>query len=247
MAALVLLDAEIIAGPLRLTTTSNETSVEFEADELDTTVFGLGGWRRKKSGLKSGDVESSGFWDSTASEVGALSPDAELWGQLGGSVPVIVSPTGEDLGVAYIVPTRRGDISMLGQVGEVAPYSSAMRGNGAAARGGLVHPPSVTRSASGVGSTLILGTVPEGRSVLASIHVLSLSGTSPQISITVERDDNAGFASATTVATLASVTTPSALLTEVEGPITPDDRYRVSWTISGTAPVARFAVAVGIT
>ena len=247
MATLVLLDAEVIAGPLRLTTVSNETSLELEADEIDTTVFGLGGWRRKASGLRSSMVESSGFWETAPQEAGALSPDAQLWSQLAQAVPVIVSPTGANLGVAYIVPTHRGTISMLGKVGEAAPYSSAMRGNGATARGALLKSPASTEGTSGTGSTLVLGTVPAGRSVLASIHVLSLAGAGAQVTVDIERDDNAGFTSATTIATLGPTSVPAAGLTVLAGPVTPDDRYRAVWTISGTAPVVRFAAAVGTT
>jgi len=247
MSAFVLLDAEVIAGPLRLTTVSNETSLEAEAAELDCTVFGQDGWRSKAAGLKESVFESSGFWDSTPPETGALAPDTELWGQLGTAVPIVVSPTGTDLDVAYIVPTVRGSISILGEIGELTPYSSKALGDGAIARGALLHTPDVVESGGGTGSTFILGTVPAGRSILASIHALALDGTSPQLTVTVERDDNAGFASATTVATLGPVGAATAQLTTVAGPITPDDRYRVTWTLTGTTPTARFAVALGMT
>lgn len=49
------------------------------------------------------------------------------------------------------------------------------------------------------------------------------------------------------MATLGPVSAPTSSLTVVAGPITPDDRYRVTWTLTGTTPTARFAVAVGIT
>jgi len=243
----VLLDPEIIAGPLRLTTTSNETSLEMEADGLDSTVFGLNGWKRIKAGLKMSAVDSSGFWDPAPLEAGALGPDADLWGRFATALPFIISPSGGDLATAYIVPAVRTSLSFLGKVGEITPYSAKALGDGAAARGALIHPVTTVETTSGTGSTFILGTIPEGRKLYVSIHVLSLGGTSPQLTVDVERDDNAGFTTSTAVASLGPVGVPTAALTTVAGPITPDDRYRASWTLTGTAPTARFAVAVGST
>lgn len=245
MTALVLLDAEVIAGPLRLTTVSNEVTMDIEAEELDTTVFGLGGWKRKKAGLKTGTIESQGFWDTGTQYEGALGVDAELWGQHGSEVPVIVSPTGNDLAVAYIANTVRGNIAMWDKVGTVAPYSSSMRVSGLVARGAMLHRASTTETVTGTGSAFVLGTVAADEKLYLSLNALAIAGTSPQLTIVVERDDNAGFASPTTVATLGPVAVPTAELTVVVGPVTPDDHYRARWTLSGTGPSARFAVAVG--
>ncbi len=248
MSALALIDAEILAGPLRLGGQSNEVKLDLEAKALDRTVFTSGGWEEVAAGLKKADIEASGYMDASPLETGAVSPDAQMWSELGGvQVPVTVCPTGADLSVAYIVPSRRGKISLFGKVGELAPFGSTMWGDGAAARGQLIHPATVLRSAGGTGSTAVLGTVASGRSLLVSIHVLAVTGTTPALTITVQRDDNAGFTTPTTVATLGPVSAPAAQLTPVVGPITPDDRYRVTWTLTGTTPTARFAVAVGIT
>lgn len=248
MAALVLLDAEILAGPLRLGGVSNEVKLDLSAKELDKTVFTSGGWSESAAGLKMAEIESSGFMNPDPIETGAVNPDLQMWSELGGAqLPVTICPTAADLSVAYIVPTRRGKVDLFGKVGELAPFGSSMWGDGAAARGQLIHPATVTRTAGGTGSTAILGTVPTGRSLLVAIHVLAVTGTTPALTLTVQRDDNAGFTSATTVATLGPVSTATAQLSTIAGPITPDDRYRVTWTLTGTTPNARFAVAVGLT
>lgn len=248
MAALAFLDAEILAGPLRIGARGNMVKLDFDSAKLDTTVFTSGGWEESIQGLKKAEVETSGFFDAAPTETGALAPDAQLWSELGGSqLPVTVSPTGADLSTAYIVPTRRGSISLFGKVGDVAPYASSMWADSGAGRGVLIHPATVTRTTSGTGSTSILGTLATGRSLLVALHVLAVSGTTPALTLTVQRDDNAGFTTPTTVATLGPISAPTAQLTTVAGPITPDDRYRVIWTLTGTTPVARFAVAVGTT
>lgn len=248
MTALSLLDAEIIAGPLRLGTVANQVQLGLEADQLDTTVFTSGGWMSSIAGLRDSTIEVSGFFDASPPETGALGPDAQLWSELGGAqLPVTICPAAADLSVAYIVPTKRGDITLFGKIGEVAPFASSMWGDGQVARGQLIHPANVVRSAGGTGSTSVLGTVPTGKSVVAAIHVLTVTGTTPALTLTVQRDDNAGFTTPVTVATLGPVSAPTSSLTVVAGPITPDDRYRVTWTLTGTTPTARFAVAVGIT
>jgi hypothetical protein len=248
MAALVLTDAEIVAGPLRMGGIANEVSLDLEADALDATVFTSQGWKTMVGGLRNATVEASGFYNVDPIETGAVGPDAQLWSELGGAqVPVTLSPTGLDGSVAYIVPTRRGSISLFGKVGNLAPFGSTMWGDGQVARGTLIHPATVLRTTTGNGVGAILGTVPAGRNLLAAIHVLAITGTTPQLTLTVQRDDNAGFTTPTTVATLGPLSAPSSSLTVVAGPITPDDRYRVIWTLTGTTPSARFAVAVGTT
>lgn len=248
MPALALLDAEICAGPLRVGARSNMVKLDLESKQLPVTVFTSQGWEESIAGLKTGTVETSGFFDAAAVETGALNYDAQLWSELGGAqLPVTISPTGADLSVAYIVPTRRGSISLFGKIGDVAPFASTMWGDGPTARGQLIHPATVARTTSGTGSTAVLGTVASGRSMYASIHVLAVSGTSPALTVTVQRDDNGGFTTPTTVATLGPTAVPASSLTVVAGPITPDDRYRVTWTLTGTTPTARFAVAVGTT
>ena len=125
--------------------------------------------------------------------------------------------------------------------------SSAMAGDGVLGRGALIHPASTTRTGNGTGNAVVLGTVATGQRLLVAIHVLTVSGTTPALTLTVQRDDGAGFASPTTVVTTGSLSAPTSSLTVVDGPITPDDRYRVIWTLTGTSPVARFAVAVATT
>ena len=248
MTVLALIDAEILAGPIRLGGQSNEVALKLEAQALPQTVFTSAGWEEVGAGLKKADIEASGYMNPAPIETGAVSPDLQMWSELGGAqVPVTICPTAADLSVAYIVPTRRGKISLFGKVGELAPFGSTMWGDGAAARGQLIHPANVVRSAGGTGSTAVLGTIPTGKSLLVSMHVLTVTGTGPALTLTVQRDDNAGFTSPTTVATVGPVSAPTASLTVVAGPITPDDRYRVTWTLTGTTPTARFAVAVGTT
>lgn len=245
MTAQALIDAELVAGPLRLGGVSNETKLELEADELDATVFTSGGWRAIVAGEKKGMVESAGFMDFTAFESGALIPDAELWSQIsgGGQIPVTVAPSSAALSTAYVLTARRGKIDLFGKVGELAHYGSTLIGDGATGRGALIHPATITRNSSGSQPIYVLGTVPAGRSVLIAIHILTV--TTGTFQVTVNSDDNAGFTSPTGVANLGPVSVPTSVLVAIPGPVT-DDRYLVTWTPSGSA-VGRFVVAIAAT
>jgi hypothetical protein len=249
MAALALIDAEIWAGPIRLGTVANQVSLELTAAALDVTTFTSGGWRQFIEGLDSATVVTDGFMDAAPPETGALAPDTQIWSEVGGAtqVPVVLAPTGADQQAAYVVPTRRGTVSLFGKVDTVAPFKSTMWGDGKIGRGNVIHPANVVRTTSGTGTTAVLGTVPAGKSLLVAVNVFTVAGTTPSLTITVQSDDNAGFTSPATVATVGPTVAPTAALVTVAGPITPDDRYRVTWTLTGTTPSARFGVAVGIT
>lgn len=248
MAVLSLSDAEILAGPLRLTGRSNEVDLTLEAAELDVTTFNSSGWNELLGGIRMARANTAGFYDADVVETGALNFDSELFTELGGTqIPLTVSATKTDGGVAYIGGIKRGSLTQFGEVGEAAPYASEMWGDGVFARGALIHPANVLRTATSTGTAVALGTIATGRSLVAAIHILAVSGTSPQLTVVIQRDDGAGFASPTTVLSVGPVSAPTSQMTVVAGPITPDDRYRVSYTISGTNPSMRFAAAVGIT
>lgn len=249
MAVLALTDAEILAGPLRLTGRANEVDLTLESAELDVTTFDSGGWMELLGGIRMARARTAGFYDADAIETGGLNFDEELFDELGGSqYPLTVSATKTDGGVAYIGGIKRGSLTMLGDVGAAAPFATEMWGDGVFARGALIHPANVLRTSSGTGTAVTLGTVATGRSLVAAIHILAVSAdASPQLTVVIQRDDNSGFSSATTVASLGPLAAPGSSLTVVAGPITPDDRYRVSYTISGTNPSMRFAAAVGVT
>lgn len=247
MGVLSWVDAEIVAGPYRLTGRSNNVDLELTAAELDCTNFDSGGWMEMIGGIKSAAVSVDGFYDAAALETGALTLDEQAFTELGTSLnPLTVAPTKADGSVAYVTGYTRGSLSFFGQVGDVAPFSSDLFGDSVVGRGFLIHPANTTETGGGTGTGQQLGAASATQSVVIAVQVVSLSGTSPSLDVTVESDDNAGFTSATTVLNTGAITTPTGTLSVVAGPAT-DDYYRCTWTLSGTSPVARFSVAVGLT
>lgn len=246
MAATALTDVEILAGPLWLTPRMNEVDLAPEAMVKDITTFNSQGWEESMITLRKAMASSAGFYDASPVETGALNFDAELFTELtgGAQYPLTIGPSKADGGVVFVGGFRRVSFDVGGQVGDVMPISSDMRGDGVFGRGALIHPANVLRTAGGTGTGVQLGTVAAGRTLLVAIHVVAVSGTTPALTITVQRDDNAGFTTPTTVTTFGPVSAPGSTLVPVAGPITPDDRYRITWTLTGTTPSARFGVAV---
>jgi len=249
MAVFAFTDPEILAGPVRLTPRANVVNFELEAAALDVTNFNSSGWTEVIAGRKSAMATLSGHYDADVIETGALNFDSQLFTELGGSqVPFTITATKDDGSTAYIGGVKRGSLAMFGDEGEVAPFSTDMWGDGVVGRGALIHPANVLRTSSGTGTAVVLGTVASTRKLVAAIHILAVSAdASPQLTVTIQRDDGAGFGSPTTVLSVGPVAAPTSSLSVISGAITPDDRYRVSYTISGTNPSMRFAAAVGIT
>jgi hypothetical protein len=245
VSAQALLDVEVITGPLRLTCVSNQASISTSVEELDAPVYCSGGWRSVVGGLADFSVDVSGFLDTSPAEAGALTPDAEQFARLGSTAqPLIVAPSQADGSVAYLGASTEGDLSIFGQIGELAPMSASWWGESRLARGRLLVGPT-QRTAGGTSATQILGTIPAGRNLVAVIAATSVPATNT-LTVTIQRDDNAGFTSPTTVLALGPITAAQASSIVIPGPITPDDRYRVVWTLTGTALASRFAAAVGI-
>jgi hypothetical protein len=128
-----------------------------------------------------------------------------------------------------------------GSVGDAAPWSAELTGNWPLARGVIAHPPGTARTSTGTGTAFLLGAVSATQQLYATLHVLSLSGTTPTITVKVQSDNNSNFTERDRPADVHRSDRRSGQVLRVAGAIT-DDWFRVSYTISGTNPVILFAV-----
>lgn len=247
MAKQVLLNVRAFAGGADLTAQSNKIELGVEVEDKDATPYrpaGSGGWKELLGGLASVSLAGSGQWE--AGDPGLV--DDAMWAAVQGRAPVpwTVCPLSADVGeLAYsttglVTSYKQGDA-----VGEVAPWEANASGSGLATRGTMAHPPGTARTTTGTGTGLELGALSSGQRLLAVLHVLSASGTTPSLTVRVESDDANTFASATTRATFAAATVPGGQALTVAGPVT-DTWWRVAWTITGTSPSFLFAASLGI-
>ncbi|WP_411132703.1 hypothetical protein [Streptomyces sp. 030-HV] len=244
MAKTVLTNVRCFASGLDLTSHSNKVELSAEVEEKDTTNYGSSGWEEVVGGLASAEIAGEGQWE--AGDPGKV--DDASWAQLGGTGPWSVSgnnsaAVGE---LAYFTNAMRADYTILGEVGDVAPWTSTAKSSWPLVRGQFAHPPGTARTATGTGTGLELGAVPAGKRLYAALHVLSVAGTSPSVTVRVEAAADSTFATPTTRATFTAATAPGGQIVRTDGAAITHTWWRVAWTITGTTPSFLFAAALGI-
>lgn len=233
MSALVLKDTTIWVDSVPLTTYANEVSLAASVAELDVTTFGSGGFKQRAAGLKSVEATVKGLLDPAV-------VDADAFTNLGVMGRVVsISTDGAAGSPAYVFQAGNFEHTQGGKVGDVDPFSGKFMGsNGVGLVRGQVAAAKQSVSATGVlGSAQLLGAVGATQFLYAAFHIFPTAGTT--ITVLVESDDNAGFTSPTTVATLGPLTTVGGTwMARVAGPLTDTYfRFKVS-AITGTFNVA---------
>jgi hypothetical protein len=240
MANTVLTNAGLWVAEYNLAGDANMLSLGTAAELLDDTVIGDAS-RSRTGGLKKFAFACEGFWNDTV--------DAFAFADVGlSNVPVTIAPAALSAGsIAFIGLMSQGDYTPhSATVGELSKFTMSGEGVGLPiARGQLLA--NATVSASGTGTACLIGAASASQTVCMALHVLTLTGTSPAITVVVQSDDNVGFASPVTVATFsaASVGTNQFQFASVAGPRT-DTYYRVSYTVTGSGPSISFVAAVGL-
>lgn len=244
MSKIVLTNVRLFTGGADLTGNSAKVEIQAEREEKETTNYGSGGWKECLGGLASSKIAADGQWEAgDPSKV-----DDNAWADLGGVGPWSIGPVGAAVGdLAYFTSVLRGSYELLGQVGDVAPWKAGAEGSWPLVRGQVGHPPGTARTATGTGTGINLGAVAAGRRLYASLHVLSVAGTStPTITARVESDADNTFASPTTQLTFTAATALGGQILRTSGSAITDTWFRFAWTISGSSPSFLFAAAFGI-
>lgn len=240
MGSFALTDATTWVAGYDFTTNLNQMSISAEAEQLDSTTFGGGGFRSRAGGLRSVQAQLAGFWESATS----AAPDPQVFPDLGVADRVVtVAPSSAEGSVAYFCQAGKFGYQMFGQVGVLTPFSLDMAStNGVGLIRGQVAKAKGSVSATGAaGSVLQLGTVAAGQYLYAALHVFSAGTT---LTVQVQSAATVGFASPTVRGTFTAATAAGGLwLARVAGPIT-DAFYRLN--VSAVTGTFQIAGAVGI-
>lgn len=242
MAVIALTDAYCYVAGHDFTGDSNALTLNNEAAELNRTNFRSGGWTELAGGgLKTGAFSMGGFWQSATTD--AVDPQA--FTDLGVADRVFTfGPTEVEGAPAYMWQGGHFNYQLLGNVGELAPFTLAAAGTSSVGvvRGQLAKAKGTVNATGVLGSVVNLGTVGAGQYLYATLHVLGAPGTT--ITVQLQSDDTSGFASPTTRATLGPLTAASGVwATRVAGALAETHyRFNVS-AITGTFTVAG---AIGI-
>lgn len=249
MATQVLTDVRAYVGGLDATGQTNNLQMEATAVALDATTFGSGGWFARAGGLKDAKLTLSGFAESGAIP-GLTKVDDEFWADLigGVSVPGIFVPTSGAVGsLAYLGKFLDVGYKRFAKVGDLDPFELTANGDGVITRGQVLHPQGTARTTTGNGTGVQLGAIAAGQSLRCVLNVLSVTGTTPSLTVAIQSNVDNTFGAPTTRGTFTAVTTTvgAPAMVVVPGPVT-DTWWRVTWTIAGTSPSYLFAAAAGI-
>ncbi len=242
MAVFALTDAQIFAGAYDLRSRSNEVNVEQRIDELDATTFGSAGVKERKAGLRDVSITTKGLADPsiTDSIFTALGSTSDLL--------ISVSPTATAGDAIYsargaMVANWSGEETL----GELRAFSTTLSGRNprGLTRQTIVRAHSAATGA-GTGTAYLIGATSSTQTLVSAIHLTALSGSAtPTLTVTVQSDSTSGFASPTTIGSHTALTAIGASWLESAGPIT-DTYFRITWTLTGTAPSATFIASIGI-
>lgn len=246
MGKFVLNGVRLFAGGADLTGVSNSVEVTAEIEEQEATAFNPHSdtvWREVLAGLASTSITAEGQWE--AGDAGMV--DDASWADLGGVGPWTICPRGASAvgDLAWVTRAMRGSYILGGQVGDVAPWTANASGSWPLARGEVLHLPGVPRSADGAGTARQLGALSAAHALYVNLHVLSVAGGTPSITVVVESDDNPDMDTATARATFDPASARGGQALAIPGPVA-DDWWRVTWTVTGATPSFLFVVAAGI-
>lgn len=237
-------DMSIVMGSTELAGNARGFDVVTTIEEKDVTALSTTGWRSVIGGRRSGAVSLDFMQDVSSTGV-----DSALWSSVGvAGIPKSICTSSADGSVAYLTRAVPLSYSPLngGTPGEIATGRvSGQSSSGPVVRGIVLHPGNVARTASGTGTGRNVGTIGVTQQGYAALHVLSASGTTPSLTVTVQSDDNSGFSSPTSRISFSAATAAGSQWGAVVGPVT-DNWWRVSWTVSGTTPSFLFLVTFGI-
>lgn len=240
----VLLNARFFVGPADLTSYNNKVELDDAIEEKETTNFGSAGAKEVIGGIESVAIGGEGQW--IAGDPGYI--DDEMWAARRQLEAYTICPeTANVAALAYLTKAVRLDSKLFGQVGDVLPWMLAAGGSWPLVRGAVLNAPGTALTSTGNGTAVQHVAVTTAAQFLyASLHVLSVAGTStPTLTVKVQSDDSGAFSSPTDRITFTAATAQGSQISRVAG-VNADDWYRISYTISGTNPSFLAIVAVGV-
>jgi hypothetical protein len=243
----VLTNVRLFVGPTDLTGVSNKVEFADGMEEKDTTNFGSSGAKEVLGGLESLAFSGEGQWQ--AGSTSTVDVDDEMWGDRRVVQAYSVFPIGATVGnPAYLTQALRLSSKLFAAVGDVAPWMLTAVGSYPAARGMVLASPGTAVTVDANGTGVNLGAVASTQRLYATLHVLSVAGTtSPTLAVTVQSATSGAFSSPTTRLTFTTAAaTGSELKRTSTGAIT-DTWYRAVFDVTdGGGGDASFLVAMAI-
>lgn len=216
----------------------NMVGLSYASELQEDTAFG-DDTKSNNPGLKVGGFEMEGYWQAGLDKI-----DEILFGRVGlaGLVVTVGGENGAEGEIGYLFRPVIGEYSPGASIGEMMKFSASGQAGGhrPLVRGTIIH--NALKSVDGNGTAFNLGALGTTQKLYATLHVLSIVGTS--IAVIVQSDDAQGFGTPTNRIVFTTATLKGAqYAVPLAGPIT-DNWWRVNYDLTGTS--ATFVVAVGL-
>lgn len=241
MASTTLTDCGVYVNELDLSGQSNSVDAVLEAEELDASVFGNNGFSTTVAGVKTGTFTHGGFMEYVSGM------DRVLLNAVGQTNVATVSFTTSLGSPAWLMKGASFSASpMSASVGQLAVLNGTIKsGQGSYGfRGGKLIAEKAARTATVSTTGQQLFTSSTVTLLTASLHVFSVSGTTPSCTVTVQSSSTQG-GSYTTRGTFTAATAATSELISATGSWT-DQWWRATFTISGTSPSFTAVVAAAV-
>lgn len=247
MSKFVLTNCRVFFGAADLSGDTNEATLSGSREVKDTTNYLSNGWKEEIAGLGSAKIDITGYTEAAATPTTVALPDDTGFANFGTLGGVTLAPVGAlDGAPAYLTNVLESEFDpLLGKVGDVAGFKLQTVSSWPLVKGVIAIPPGAALITTGTGTINNLGAVAIGKQLYADLHVFSVAGTTPSITVAIQSAAAVGFASPTTRLTFGAATGIGSSILRVPGPIT-DAFWRATWTITGTTPSFLAVVAMGI-
>ena len=235
MGQLIFTNGKFFLGEFDISGDLNSIALNYGANEQDDTVFG-DDTESVRGGLLSVGFGISGFVNTD--------PDSKIFSSMGvADTPVTIAAEGADDGEkSWIIPGMFADYAPGGSVGDMHSFDANGKGK-ALVEATVLGNTTYTTTTTGTGRQL--EAISATQTLYAALHVITVSGGTPTLDVTIESDDNAGFTSAVQRIAFTQATAATSEIQTLDGAIT-DDYFRAVFTIGGSTPSFLAIISVGI-
>lgn len=223
-----------------------EGMLEMTQDVVDVTTFanvntgGVASYRDFICGNKSGNFSFSCYRDRNDN----FEQNKETWA--GGGVPLTVALAGATNGAdAILAEITQAKFTHAFQVGEAEKVMISGVCDEVTGPGKIIRDNVTNVTATGTSTAIQLGAVPAGKTAAFNLHVLDVSGTAPQLTVTLHNAAASNMTGQVLAATSAIYTGRGfeCLKSKV---VTANTWWRATFTVSGTTPSFKLLLSGGI-
>lgn len=130
--SLLFTNASLFYAGYSLASQHNQMALEYSVEELDETVFGTDGTRKKKGGLRSSKLTGQGFFNAGANSVHQVFMDSHAVSDVGVMVfPEAISEGATSTGSGYMFRAVELQYTHGGAIGALHPFTVSATGRGA--------------------------------------------------------------------------------------------------------------------